>query len=74
MCKFDMILGPVFKPGAGIAPTHGGFLMCGIDDDDSSSLYNVFSVGPNISTDTMLQLNLKSSLLNTPIKTLLIIS
>ena len=41
--KFPFKLGPVFKPGAGIAPTHGGFLMCGIDNDNTSSLFGVFS-------------------------------
>ena len=28
-CRFDFKLGTKFDKGAGVAPTHGGFLMCG---------------------------------------------
>ena len=29
ICQFNMTFGVWFEPGAGIVPTHGGFLMCG---------------------------------------------
>ena len=29
LCDFDFTLGAKFDVGAGVAPTHGGFLMCG---------------------------------------------
>ena len=29
LCSFEFKLGTQFEPGAGVAPTHGGFLMCG---------------------------------------------
>ena len=53
-CRFQFQLGAIFKPGAGIAPTHGGFLMCGMDNDTSSSRRGVFSVILNIFIITLL--------------------
>ena len=44
VCSFDFKLGAWFQPGAGIAPTHGGFLMCGKNADFESKDHNYFSV------------------------------
>ena len=47
ICEFKMRLGQIFVTGAGIAPTHGGFLMCGLDTLPHSPTYRVFSVSLN---------------------------
>ena len=47
ICRFPFKLGPRFVAGAGIAPTHGGFLMCGKDADPVSELHDRFSVSLN---------------------------
>ena len=51
-CRVEFELGAIFTPGAGIAPTHGGFLMCGMNDDWDSHLKGqnrgVFYVSLNI--------------------------
>ena len=39
LCSFDFKLGKKFDPGAGIVPTHGGFLMCGRKDGYFSCCY-----------------------------------
>ena len=45
ICSFEFTLGASFYPGAGIAPTHGGFLMCGKNADfNNVEDYNYFSV------------------------------
>ena len=44
VCSFNFTLGASFQPGAGIAPTHGGFLMCGKNADSNSDEHNYFSV------------------------------
>jgi len=40
LCNFKFRLGAKFAPGAGIIPTHGGFLMCGknMDEDNSAQV------------------------------------
>jgi len=43
VCSFKFKLGASFQPGAGIAPTHGGFLMCGRNADSNSDEHNYFS-------------------------------
>ena len=39
-----MTFGKWFEPGAGIAPTHGGFLMCGKNADPGSASIGLFMV------------------------------
>jgi hypothetical protein len=56
MCNFPFKLGQVFIHGAGIAPTHGGFLMCGMDNNPNSIRLGVFSVSLNIFNVTVLLL------------------
>ena len=44
ICQFNMSFNVWFEPGAGIVPTHGGFLMCGKNSDSSSTAVGLFMV------------------------------
>ena len=45
MCSFKLMFdGTWFQPGAGIAPTHGGFLMCGKNAEIGTENHGYFSV------------------------------
>ena len=44
ICQFNMSFNVWFEPGAGIVPTHGGFLMCGKNSNSQSTGVGLFMV------------------------------